>query len=230
MEKPTLYTYCLAYDSGVAPNPYGGVCTLGICKPKIRSTAAIGDWIVGTSPASANKEPRTLQILRQKLPTLAAKIFGSKTRLLYAMKVTDKKTFKDYDVYCKEHLPAKIPDTTSTNYEKRYGDCVYDFSDGHAIQRKNPNHNEKHQKTDLGGNYVLLSDRYYYFGTTEIHIPEHLEGMIKVGPGHRAGSNDAYLDPFLQWIEELEKTYGVGVHGDPLQKEENEAKFKKGNA
>jgi len=29
------------------PRPYGGICTLAICKPRIRATAAVGDWIIG---------------------------------------------------------------------------------------------------------------------------------------------------------------------------------------
>jgi len=45
---PTLYTYCIPYDDGAAPNPYWGICTLVICKPVIRRTAEVGDWIVGT--------------------------------------------------------------------------------------------------------------------------------------------------------------------------------------
>lgn len=40
---PTLYTYCIPYDDGAAPNPYWGICTLVICKPVIRRPrSAIG--------------------------------------------------------------------------------------------------------------------------------------------------------------------------------------------
>lgn len=44
----TLYTYCIPYDDGVAPNPLWGICTLVICKPGIRRVAKKGDWVVGT--------------------------------------------------------------------------------------------------------------------------------------------------------------------------------------
>ena len=40
-----LYSYCLPYDDGAAPNPFWGTCTLVICKPAIRRTARVGDWI-----------------------------------------------------------------------------------------------------------------------------------------------------------------------------------------
>ena len=43
-----IYSYVLRYDDGVAPNPYGGVCTLAICKPVIRKKAQVGDWVIGT--------------------------------------------------------------------------------------------------------------------------------------------------------------------------------------
>lgn len=40
-----LYTYIIPIDDGAAPNPYGGFCTLNICKPRIRSSAQVGDWV-----------------------------------------------------------------------------------------------------------------------------------------------------------------------------------------
>jgi len=50
-----LYSYTVRYDDGAAPNPFNGMCTLAICKPAIRRTAAPGDATVcrvctGTDP------------------------------------------------------------------------------------------------------------------------------------------------------------------------------------
>lgn len=42
-----IYRYVVQYDGGSAPRPFGGVCSLAICKPMIRRTASEGDWIVG---------------------------------------------------------------------------------------------------------------------------------------------------------------------------------------
>jgi len=42
-----LHTYVVRYDSGFAPNPFYGYCTLATCKPPIRKSAAVEDWIVG---------------------------------------------------------------------------------------------------------------------------------------------------------------------------------------
>lgn len=58
-----LYSYCIPCDDGAAPNPFEGVCTLVICKPRIRLTAEVGDWIVGTGSKRARIEKgRTINL------------------------------------------------------------------------------------------------------------------------------------------------------------------------
>lgn len=42
-----IYRYVVKYDAGTAPRPFGGTCSLAICKPRIRATAEVGDWIIG---------------------------------------------------------------------------------------------------------------------------------------------------------------------------------------
>jgi hypothetical protein len=42
-----IYRYVVRVDTGAAPNPFGGWCTLAICKPRIRSSARKGDWVIG---------------------------------------------------------------------------------------------------------------------------------------------------------------------------------------
>lgn len=44
---PRIFRYVVRYDSGVAPRPFDGYCSLAICKPKIRANAIVGDWIIG---------------------------------------------------------------------------------------------------------------------------------------------------------------------------------------
>jgi hypothetical protein len=69
-----IYSYVVTHDESFAPNPIGGYCTLACCKPDIRKTAEIGDWIIGTG--SVNN-------------------YGN-DKLVYAMKVTEKITFDEY--------------------------------------------------------------------------------------------------------------------------------------
>jgi hypothetical protein len=42
-----IFRYVVRHDGGTAPRPFGSVCSLAICKPKIRASAAVGDWIIG---------------------------------------------------------------------------------------------------------------------------------------------------------------------------------------
>lgn len=51
----SLFSYVLARDAGFAPNPFYGVCTLATCKPRIRASAAVGDWIVGTGSGQEDR-------------------------------------------------------------------------------------------------------------------------------------------------------------------------------
>lgn len=67
-----LYSYRIPVDDGAAPNPYWDICTLVICKPAIRRTAQVGDWVIGTGSKNSP-------------------IGNIEDKLVYAMKVTDKK-------------------------------------------------------------------------------------------------------------------------------------------
>jgi hypothetical protein len=178
-----LFTYCIPYDDGAAPNPYWGVCTLVICKPRIRKAANLGDWIVGTG---AIKSP----------------IGDVSGQVVYAMKVTQKMSLEEYDIYTKSRLPNKIPDWRNKDKRKRLGDSIYDFSKGLPIQRRSV-HNEYNITTDLSGRYALLSDHFYYFGNKPIPLPLELRDIVKQGQGHRSNQNAPYFDSFVEWLEGL---------------------------
>lgn len=66
-----IFRYVVRYDGGSAPRPYGGLCTLAICKPMIRRTAIVGDWIIG---------------VRSKVPD----------RVVYVMQVSEVLPFERY--------------------------------------------------------------------------------------------------------------------------------------
>ena len=51
IRQPDLFSYTVDTDSGFAPNPFGGICTLACCKPKIRQSANVQDWVIGTTPS-----------------------------------------------------------------------------------------------------------------------------------------------------------------------------------
>lgn len=66
-----LYSYTITHDTGFAPNPFWGWCTLATCKPQIRRTAQVGDWIAGLSPkATGNRLVYAMQVSERQLPWL----------------------------------------------------------------------------------------------------------------------------------------------------------------
>ena len=50
-----LYRYIIADDLGIAPCPAAGLVTLATCKPVIRRTARVGDWVLGFRPGSLER-------------------------------------------------------------------------------------------------------------------------------------------------------------------------------
>jgi hypothetical protein len=178
----TLFTYTVRVDRGSAPNPFWGICTLAICKPKIRRVAQPGDWVVG---------------------------FGAKNvdgidysgKIVYAMRVHESLTFKEYDDLCKAQLKGKVPDVGHKDYRRRLGDCIFDYSKDPEGKMRLSVHTLKNRKKDLSGRNVLLSDHFYYFGSEAVKIPEQLKELVIQQQGHRSTMNDPLKHEFVEWIE-----------------------------
>lgn len=180
----SLYSYCIIHDNGAAPNPFWGVCTLAICKPKIRKAVKVKDWVAGTGSSE----------------------YGFENQLIYAMEVTRKMTFEEYDRFCKTELPEKIPIKGFTkDLRKKVGDCLYDYSSGKVEMRDWGVHTLVNMSKDLSGEFVLLSDHFYYFGSQPVPLPGHLLKIVKKGQGHKSKSNAPYVEEFIKWITSFKK-------------------------
>jgi len=182
-----IYSYVLRYDDGAAPNPFWGVCTLTICKPAIRRTAAVRDWVIGTGSVNATCNDGQRHDLS-----------GS---LAYAMKVTQILTMEEYNHYCQKELPAKVPDIGHSDWTKRMGDCIYDYSAGGAPTIRPGVHNEGNRERDLSGQRALLSTHFYYFGEEAVPIPTYLFPLIKKSQGHRKIEDPRLVEAFERWME-----------------------------
>lgn len=178
----TLYSYCLRYDEGAAPNPYWGICTLVICKPAIRRVARIGDWIIG-------------------IGSINSPIGDISTSVVYAMQVTRKLSMRDYYDYCQSNLPEKIPDWSNSDFRRKVGDCIYDFGLPGDLLVEPCVHKENNRATDLGGEYALLSDHFYYFGDNPVCLRSDLLPIIHPHPGHKSRANEQYVEEFVSWLE-----------------------------
>jgi hypothetical protein len=183
-----LYSYVVAYDSGSAPNPFWGCCTLAICKPSIRRTAKAGDWVVGIGPA--NKPTRG--------------------KVVYAMQVSE---VMSLDAYFRDvRFAAKKPRRGSHDPRHCVGDNVYRQVNGEWRKYAGGTHTEAHLEKDVSGKNVLIGKRFYYFGREAVALPKRLALVGKGGQGHRSWFPRTYIHILESW---LEKAYAPGIHGGP---------------
>lgn len=189
-----LYSYIIKYDDGSAPNPFFGYCTLAVCKPVIRRTSNIGDWVFGLSPKDKNY------------------------KLVYAMKIIEKMTFRDYYNDCR--FQNKKPNFLNTkNYVDRVGDNFYKplgskFKQLPSVHSNGKKENKNTKERDLSGHCVLISDNFYYFGSEPIDLPENLLKDIKIGQGHRKLTHDVKGDTINGLISFITK-FKKGLHACP---------------
>lgn len=173
-----LFSYIVRHDSGFAPNPFHGHCTLAACKPKIRQEAKIGDWVVGLSACGV--------------------------RVVYAMKVDEK---LDFATYWHDHrFQCKRP-SNATRAQRR-GDNIYEplgngqFRQLPSLHSKPPFGDEDPQSKsqDLSGKYVLVAKDFVYFGADGPPVPAELE-FLRVGRGHRCHFKPEELQELLVWVD-----------------------------
>ncbi|HEY3443634.1 MAG TPA: hypothetical protein VGK29_22945 [Paludibaculum sp.] len=195
-----LYSYIVSHDTGFAPNPFFGYCTLACCKPGIRRTANVGDWIVGlTSKGEGNK-------------------------IVYFMRVDEVLGVDDY--WNDKRFRQKRP-RYDKELRLRCGDNIYDplpngdfrqlrsmHSDG---ERERP---EKKAK-DLGGKNVLISETFAYFGSKPLPLPQELESLI-VARGHRSH----FTDDVKEEVRRLVSQSALGVHAAPHDWPQDEFSWK----
>jgi hypothetical protein len=180
----SLYSYVVRSDSGFAPNPFGEYCTLACCKPQIRRHASVGDWVVGSG------SKRTV----------------GNEKMVYAMRITEKLSFDEYAN--NPRFRYKVP---SKGIIQERGDNIY-FRDSNGDWKQRPSyHKEKQMEADLRGEYVLVSDDFFYFGANAVLVPERFRGLMSTGRWYRHVFGSEATD-FVAW---LRATYSPGVHGKP---------------
>lgn len=190
-----IYSYCVRYDSGAAPNPFYDLCTLAICKPGIRKFAKVNDWILGHGSVER----------------------GSANKVIYIMQVQAVMDFIQYDWFCRNFLPNKIPDVLSRTYERRVGDCIYDAS----LKQRESVHDKGNRKNDLSGKYVLLSRNFIYFGRSGPILPSKLQPMLHNSQGFKKQKNSQLIDEFQVWVAKIKRKHNWNkCNGRPELREE----------
>jgi len=189
----------VARDYGFAPNPFFGVCTLATCKPNIRRTAEVGDWVVGISPKKRG------------------------THVVYAMRITQSMTFNQY--WNDPRFQRKKPNLRGSK-KQAFGDNIYvRASDTSKWNQENSHHsyadgspNQSNIDNDTQTDRVLVSEDFVYWGGVGPEIPDR---FLDYGPNHvsicvnRNHKNQfpaEFIESFIGWIRSLNEK---GYSGEP---------------
>jgi|ERR1051326_1494830 hypothetical protein len=193
------FSYKIEHDFGLAPNPFGGFCTLAVCKPRIRDNKnlKLGDWIIGTGSV--------------KLKNLH--------HLIFLMQVEEKITLNEYwrdprFQYKKPILNGSLSQIYGDNfYHQKKGSQKWIQEDSaHSLIDGSPN--KEHLRVDTGGKNVLISRTFYYFGNESFLIPEKFREICCEGRGMKGPSIPIEVaNAFVNWVQ---KKYSVGIYGDPI--------------
>lgn len=206
---PQAYLYVVDRDFGFAPNPFHGFCTLATCKPDIRNTAKVGDWIFG----------------------LGGKRLKASGRCIFAMKVTSKVTFNEY--WNNPDFRDKKPIRNGSRV-MMVGDNIYvQDPSNNTWQQARSHHskpdgslNEHNLRRDTRSKFVLISKHFYYFGSSAPTIPEIVlqELRYRNGVGHRVYKFDDAKN-LLKWMEVEHKDSLNLVVGDPFDFDQSERNY-----
>lgn len=199
-QSALIHAYIMTNDSGFAPNPYHGFCTLANCKPQIRERANVGDWVVGLAGKGIRR---------------GAGKDAEKSHVVYAMQVDEVVTHAEYG--SRAAFKEKRPHPK--NPECAAGDAIYYMNRrGGYVQRSNPNHGSSHMDRDVrSSDRVLISRNFVYFGHLLPVLPDavgrvRFEGIGGIGPG--IPDDDRYA--FFTWLESTVNEHGGwGQLGEP---------------
>jgi hypothetical protein len=188
-----LYSYVIKIDSGLAPNPFWGYCTLAVCTPNhMGIQAQKGDWIIGTSPISQ----------------------GSK--LVYAMQVSEPLPFEKY--YTDVRFEKKKP-VVNGSWRERYGDNMYSKDQqGQWAQHRTIHHRSPELiKKDLRYPVVFVAEHFHYFGDNAVAIPAEFQELIWTRQGCKSNHDHEVVKKFLKW---LKSNFDSGILGNPKDNDE----------
>jgi hypothetical protein len=192
--KPNIYVYKCVWDDGVAPCVDHDVLSLTICKPKIRTSAKIGDYIVAFGRNS--ESPRN--------------------RLVYAAKITDVVSSGDYF-----HL-AKYRRRQDSIYERTPKGGLRLIND--AVHNNQNLSRDIGSPPIYRNAIALISNDFRYFGgqgTDEWkeHAPYLTKKVEQLMQGHRVNHSREVRDDLLKLIARIWKKYHRRINGKPRHAE-----------
>ncbi|QJI45645.1 hypothetical protein HKK52_26280 [Pseudomonas sp. ADAK2] len=202
-----LFSYKMTHDTGFAPNPFGHTLTLATCKPSIRLHKRVGQWIAGFTSVTLNRDP------------------VGEERLVYLMRIGEKCHVRDY--FSDPRFQDKVPGSHLNDPIAKAGDNIYcplvpgaaEFS--HFEQLKNENHwadcgpSRTHLEEDISGQYVLVADVFYYFGSCPLSIHDFCRPQIPKGQAnHGYLTQSEQAERFIRFVQD---NYKPGIQCSPTK-------------
>ena len=200
-----IFAYILRVDSGFSPNPFHGWCTLACCKPAIRRKARPGDWIIGITPRKLGNQ------------------------LAYAMRVDESLTFTDY--WSDRRFRGKRPRwRKAAPILEKCGDNCYAPTSGSEFRQLRSRHwdhqrnreNRRQKVTDLGGERVLVGQRFCYFGEDGIPFPPDVSFRLPAR-FNRVNFTDVEKVALREFLEDLPQ----GIQGKPRNWPKDDGSWRK---
>ncbi len=193
-----LYSYIVRWDTGFAPNPFHRFCTVATCKPKIRKTAQVGDWIISTGSKSKRRDGY----------------------IVFAMRVTETMSFHAY--WQDPRFLCKRPNS-HLGKQAACGDNIY-YLDPDAKQycqvpysyhcHKDGTTDLKHLENDTKVDRVLISNDYIYWGGDGPPLHEFCGVNVCCSvQGYKCKFPDEVVQAFITWIRGFKDK---GYVGEPL--------------
>lgn len=196
-----VYVYVVARDFGFAPNPFHGVCTLATCKPDIRRVAQLGDWVFGMGGSDLE----------------------AVGRCVFALRVGSAMSF---DAYWAEPRFADKRPVRNGSRKMMVGDNIYHRDPNSSAWMQADSHhswpdgtiNRHNLLRDTGTDRVLVSDRFWYFGSkAPIVPPAILTGLAYENRRAHRTYTEAQAADLLRWLTTSFAAAVDKVSGDPFQ-------------
>jgi hypothetical protein len=209
-----IRVYVQPWDTGMAPNVEGDICTLATCKPAIRKNLDVGhEWVLALGAV------KTLMHVRG-----GKKQYESwRDRISYAMIPDERLTYDEY--HRDKRFAGKIPHS-----REEPGDNLYRLQDGHYVVSDFVNdihrtdehlvYNPDYTRNDLTAPVVLAAQQFWYFGENAPHLsetglkPKTVETLMTVRRGHLVVDDPETIRDIVDWL----RAQKPGVHGEPRQR------------
>lgn len=188
-----LCSYTVVHDTGFAPNPFAGYCTLAACTPNHQGVRlATGDWLAGHATAAAGHG------------------------LIYAMEVSEALDFDAY--YADPRFALKKPRFDRT-WREACGDNIYHrAADGGWLQDRTLFHADPaYRAQDTRHSTVFVAERFFYFGAAAPAIPARFRAIIRDRQGCKCSYPADVAAGFVAWLCEA---FTPGIRSEPRDRAE----------